>query len=165
MPYAVKDYYSANPDLADDPAKRMEEFEALVERTHKHGMKVLIDIVPNHVARQYESFGKPEGVEDFGAGDDTTVEYARNNNFYYIPGQDFKVPVSTNGYQPLGGDTAPRLDGKFVESPAKWTGNGSRLAQPDINDWYETVKVNYGVRPDGTYDFPTLPQEYRKRGC
>lgn len=163
-PYAVKDYYSVNPDLADDPAKRMEEFEALVERTHKHGMKVLIDIVPNHVARQYESLGKPEGVEDFGAGDDTTVEYARNNNFYYIPGQDFKVPVSTNGYQPLGGDQAARLDGEFDESPAKWTGNGSRLAQPNINDWYETVKVNYGVRPDGTYDFPTLPQEYRQKG-
>ncbi|MBE1286490.1 MAG: alpha-amylase [Alteromonadaceae bacterium] len=163
-PYAVKDYYSVNPDLADDPANRMAEFEALVQRTHKHGMKVLIDIVPNHVARQYESLGKPDGVEDFGANDDTSVEYARDNNFYYIPGQDFMVPEPTDGYQALGGDSAPLLDGKFVESPAKWTGNGSRLAQPNINDWYETVKVNYGVRPDGTYDFPTLPKEYRKKG-
>ena len=163
-PYAVKDYYSVNPDLADDPANRMAEFEALVERTHKHGMKVLIDIVPNHVARQYESLGKPEGVEDFGANDDTTVEYARDNNFYYIPGETFKVPAPKNGYQALGGDSAPLLDGEFAENPAKWTGNGSRLAQPDINDWYETVKVNYGVRPDGSYDFPTLPAEYRKKG-
>ncbi len=163
-PYAVKDYYSVNPDLADDPANRMAEFEALVQRTHKHGMKVLIDIVPNHVARQYESLGKPDGVEDFGAHDDTSVEYARDNNFYYIPGQDFMVPEPTDGYQALGGDSAPLLDGKFAESPAKWTGNGSRLAQPHINDWYETVKVNYGVRPDGTYDFPTLPKEYRKKG-
>jgi glycosidase len=159
----VKDYYSVNPDLADDPAQRMAEFEALVARTHAHGMQVIIDIVPNHVARQYESLGKPDGVEDFGANDDTTVEYARDNNFYYIVGEDFVVPEAKDGYQPLGGDTAPRLDNQFTESPAKWTGNGSRLAQPDINDWYETVKVNYGVRPDGTYDFPTLPSAYRKK--
>ena len=65
-PYAVKDYYSVNPDLAVDPAKRLEEFEALIERTHDHGMKVIIDIVPNHVARAYESVSKPDGVEDFG---------------------------------------------------------------------------------------------------
>ena len=96
-PYAVKDYYTVNPDLATDPAKRLEEFEALIERTHAHGMKVLIDIVPNHVARGYESLAKPDGVEDFGASDDTSVEYARDNNFYYVVGQDFEVPSGESG--------------------------------------------------------------------
>jgi glycosidase len=159
-PYAVKDYYSVNPDLADDPAKRLQEFEALIARTHKNAMQVIIDIIPNHVARNYQSLAKPDGMSDFGEQDDTSVEYAMDNNFYYVVGQDFQVPLSLNGYQPLGGDIHPMSDGKFAESPAKWTGNGSRKAQPHFHDWYETVKVNYGVRPDGSYDFPRLPEQY-----
>ncbi|MGZ9898430.1 alpha-amylase family protein [Shewanella gaetbuli] len=162
-PYAVKDYYNVNPDLADNPANRLAEFESLIARTHKHGMRVLIDIVPNHVARNYQSLSAPEGISDFGANDDTSVVYAKNNNFYYVIGEDFKVPNATNGYQPLGGESNPLSDGKFAESPAKWTGNGSRLAQPDANDWYETVKINYGVKPDGSYDFPTLPADFANK--
>ena len=160
-PYAVKDYYTVNPDLADDPARRLEEFEALIKRTHRHGMKVLIDIVPNHVARGYESLAKPEGIEDFGANDDTSVEWARDNNFYYVVGEDFRVPESPEGYAPLGGDPHPLADGRFDESPARWTGNGARAPQPDFNDWFETVKVNYGVRPDGSYAFERLPADAR----
>jgi len=162
-PYAVKDYYSVNPDLATDVNKRLEEFEALIIRTHTAGMKVVIDIVPNHVARHYESKTKPDGETGFGEKDDQTLEYRRDNDFYYIPGQPFRVPVSQNGYKPLAGDPNPLSDGMFKEVPAKWTGNGSRLAQPDINDWYETVKINYGVRPDGSYDFDTLPDEYAQK--
>ena len=148
-PYAVKDYYQVNPDLAEDPSKRMEEFEALIARNHAHGLKVIIDIVPNHVARKYEGKNNPEGVSDFGANDDTTQEYKRDNNFYYVPGQPFQVQKAMKGYQPLGGEKHPLADGKFDENPAKWTGNGSRKAQPDFNDWYETVKINYGVSPEG----------------
>ncbi len=159
-PYAVKDYYNVNPDLATDPSQRLEEFQALVDRTHKHDMKVLIDIVPNHVARNYEGLSNPDGVVDFGANDDTSQEYAKNNNFYYIPNTEFKVPEWQNGYLPLGGEPIQLNDSKFNEVPAKWTGNGSRLAQPNFNDWYETVKINYGVRPDGTPDFDTLPDAY-----
>lgn len=160
-PYAVKDYYNVNPDLAVNPAKRMEEFEQLIARTHAHGLKVVIDIVPNHVARAYQSTNAPQGVEDFGASDDTSVEYARDNNFYYVVGEPFKVPLAENGYKPLGGEAHPLSDGEFDENPAKWTGNGSRLAQPKADDWYETVKINYGVRPDGSKDFPELPEDYR----
>ncbi|MBW3470057.1 alpha-amylase family glycosyl hydrolase [Arthrospiribacter ruber] len=162
-PYAVKDYYQVNPDLADDPAKRMEEFEALIARTHRHGMKVIIDIVPNHVARKYEGKNNPDGIKDFGADDDTSVAYKRDNNFYYIPGKDFKVPEPLDGYKPLGGEKHPLANGEFDESPAKWTGNGSREAQPHFHDWYETVKVNYGVKPDGSMDFPQLPAEYAEK--
>ena len=160
-PYAVKDYYNVNPDLAENPANRLAEFEALIERTHAHGMKVLIDIVPNHVARGYESTSRPAGIDDFGVNDDTSVEWARDNNFYYVAGQDFSVPVSPEGYRALGGDEHPLADGKFAESPAKWTGNGSRAGQPQFDDWFETVKVNYGVRPDGSYAFDRLPEAAR----
>jgi len=153
-PYAVKDYYNVNPDLAVNPANRLQEFEALIARTHKAGLKVIIDIVPNHIARKYEGKSNPVGVRDFGADDDVSVEYKRDNNFYYIPNTRFEIP-DTN--KPLNGESNPLIDGKFDEYPAKWTGNGSRMAKPDRNDWYETVKVNYGIRPDGSKDFPELP--------
>ena len=159
-PYAVKDYYNVNPDLAVNVENRLEEFKALIERTHKAGMKVVIDIVPNHVARNYKSLTNPEGVEDFGASDDKTKTYDVNNNFYYNPGEAFKVPEFLNGYKPLGGEDHPLSDGKFEENPAKWTGNGARASQPGFYDWYETVKINYGVRPDGTRDFDSLPEGY-----
>nr|WP_321222298.1 alpha-amylase family glycosyl hydrolase [uncultured Psychroserpens sp.] len=159
-PYAVKDYYNVNPDLADNVDNRLAEFEALIERSHKAGLKVIIDIVPNHVARNYQSLTNPEGTTDFGAEDNKTVVYDVNNNFYYNPGEGFKVPQWKNGYQPLGGETQKLADGKFEENPAKWTGNGSRASQPDMNDWYETVKVNYGVSPEGRKDFEELPDGY-----
>ena len=161
-PYAVKDYYNVNPDLAVNPAKRLQEFEALIKRTHANGLKVIIDIVPNHIARNYHSLSNPKGVKDFGADDDTSVEYKRDNNFYYIPGKAFEVPTSDT-YKPLNGEKNPLIDGKFKEFPAKWTGNGSREAKPDINDWYETVKVNYGIKPDGSKDFPELPEGFDKK--
>jgi glycosidase len=161
-PYAVKDYYNVNPDLAVNPEKRLEEFESLIVRTHKNSLKVLIDIVPNHIARKYEGKNNPKGVRDFGADDDKTVEYARDNNFYYIPNQPFQVPTS-DSYKPLNGEKNPLIDGKFDENPAKWTGNGSRMAKPDINDWYETIKINYGIRPDGSKDFPALPDGFDKK--
>ena len=162
-PYAVKDYYNVNPDLAVDPEKRLEEFEALIDRTHAQGLKVIIDIVPNHVARNYHSITNPPGVENFGAGDDTTVVYHRDNNFYYIPGERFEVPDFEKGFLPLGGEPHPLRDGKFDEYPAKWTGNGSRQPKPDLHDWYETVKINFGVTPDGEKEFPSLPEGYENR--
>ncbi len=161
-PYAVKDYYNVNPDLAVNPENRLEEFRALIERTHAVGLKVIIDIVPNHVARNYQSITKPSGVEDFGANDNKTLVYDVNNNFYYNPGEAFQVPDPLNGYKPLGGESHPLADGKFNEFPAKWTGNGSRLSKPNMNDWYETVKINYGVNLNGEKDFAELPAGFDK---
>ena len=162
-PYAVKDYYNVNPDLAENPEARLDEFKALINRTHRIGLKLLIDIVPNHVARNYEGKSTPAGSEPFGVSDDSSVTYKRNNNFYYIPGESFQVPQWQNGYIPLGGTNNKLADGKFVESPAKWTGNGSRMSRPNADDWYETVKINYGVRPDGTLDFETLPANFASK--
>lgn len=156
-PYAVKDYYNVNPDLAEDPSKRMDEFVELIKRTHKQGMKVVMDIIPNHVARKYQSISKPSGIKDFGEEDDTEMEYKRDNNFYYIPEQPFQVPDFPDTYKPLGGEPHPLSDGQFYEFPAKWTGNGARKAKPAFTDWYETVKLNFGIRPDGSKDFQELP--------
>ena len=129
-PYAIKDYYDVDPDLAEDVPNRMKEFEALVERTHKAGMKVLIDFVPNHVSRQYHSDAKPEGVKDLGETDNPEWHFSPLNNFYYMPGQAFNPQFDAQGYS---------------EFPAKATGNDHFTASPGINDWYETVKLNYGI--------------------
>ena len=134
-PYAIKDYYDIDPDLAVDVEKRMEEFEALVKRTHEAGMKMIIDFVPNHVARQYKSLAKPEGVKDLGEDDDTSVSFSPNNNFYYIPGEELKGDIDL--YDPEAG--------RYTEMPAKATGNNKFDAWPNRTDWYETVKLNYGV--------------------
>ena len=142
-PYAIKDYYDVDPDLAVDVKNRMGEYEALISRSHQNGLKVLMDLVPNHVARTYASDVKPVGVRDFGQDDDKTQAFSPKNDFYYTPGQSFAVP---SGYNPGGdGFKSPLKDGKFDESPAKATGNDVFNASPSINDWFETVKLNYGV--------------------
>lgn len=142
-PYAVKDYYDVDPDLAVDVNNRMGEYIALINRTHENGLKVLMDLVPNHVARTYASDVKPAGVHDFGQDDDKTKAFDPKNDFYYTPGQHFVVP---QGYNPGGdGFKSPLKDGKFDESPAKATGNDVFSATPSIDDWFETVKLNYGT--------------------
>jgi glycosidase len=162
-PYAVKDYYSVNPDLASAPSNAMEEFEALIARCHAFNLKVIIDIVPNHVARKYEGKNNPVGIIDFGVDDNINVEYHRDNNFYYVPNTEFELPDIPEQFSPLGGQ--PLTIKPFQEYPAKWTGNGARHAKPDFDDWYETVKVNYGVKPDGSHDFPSIPNHIAKGDC
>ena len=157
-PYAIKDSYNVNPDLADDPTRRLEEFVALVERIHQHGMKVVIDMVPNHVARCYHSISNPKGVEDFGTQDNTQVEYVQDNNFYYNVGESLTLPTTTVGYLPEEPALRALLLTPYKEYPAKWTGN-SRSSSPALTDWYETIKLNYGVAPDGHKDFDSLPLE------
>ena len=134
-PYAITDYYDIDPDLATDVSQRMQEFEALVERTHQAGMKVIIDFVPNHVARQYHSICKPEGVKDLGEEDNPQNGFDPQNNFYYCPGQCF-----TPYFDLYHGETEP-----YFEEPAKATGNDCFHNAPGMNDWYETVKLNYGL--------------------
>lgn len=141
-PYAIKDYYDVDPDLAVDVKNRMKEYGDLVSRTHGQGLKVLMDFVPNHVARTYHSDVKPVNVIDLGANDDVIKAFDVNNDFYYIPNQNFKVPA---GYNP-GGDGFSNVlkDGKFDEKPAKATGNNVFKAAPSLDDWFETIKLNYG---------------------
>jgi glycosidase len=161
-PYSIKDYYDVNPDLAVDVKNRMSEFEALVERTHAQNLKVIIDFVPNHVARKYHSDVKPIEVKDFGEDDDITVAFKPNNNFYYLPGQSFQPP---KGYVPLGPDNSfPTKDGRFEETPAKVTGNNQFTPTPGINEWFESVKLNYGVdiqNGNKTY-FEPVPDTWKK---
>ena len=132
-PYSVKDYYDVCPDLAEDPRKRQEELDALIRRTHEAGLKVLMDFVPNHVARSYHSDAKPEGVEDLGQGDDQSLAFSARNNFYYLPGTSLSLP-----------HTSPDIPA-YEETPARATGNDCFSATPGICDWYETAKLCYGV--------------------
>ena len=134
-PYAIADYYDIDPDLAVDVKLRMQEFEQLVQRTHDAGLKVIIDFVPNHVARQYKSICKPRGVKDLGETDNAMMGFDPQNNFYYCPGQRF-MPY----FDLYGGEPEP-----YLEEPAKATGNDHFDNAPGQNDWYETVKLNYGV--------------------
>jgi len=134
-PYAITDYYDIDPDLAVDVRNRMGEFEALIERSHKAGLKVIIDFVPNHVARQYHSICAPEGVKDLGEEDNQQNGFDPQNNFYYCPGQRF-----TPYFDLYHGEAEP-----YIEEPAKATGNDCFHNAPGMNDWYETVKLNYGL--------------------
>ncbi|HEX8040287.1 MAG TPA: alpha-amylase family protein [Chryseosolibacter sp.] len=141
-PYAIKDYYDVDPDLAVNVKERMTEFQKLIERTHEQGLKAIIDFVPNHVARAYHSDAKPSGVKDLGEDDDVNASFKADNNFYYLPGQSFRPPAD---YHPLGDLPHPTKDGKFGETPAKVSGNDEFTASPGIHSWFETVKLNYGV--------------------
>ena len=134
-PYAIRDCYDVDPDLAVNVKKRMQEFEELIARTHNAGLNVLIDFVPNHVARNYRSIAKPKHVEEFGEKDDTSVVFAPHNNFYYLPGQ----PLDLQFLRDKG------IEVNYVENPAKATGNDCFTNKPSEYDWYDTVKLNYGV--------------------
>ena len=131
-PYAITDYYDVDPDLAVDVPNRMAEWESLIARTHAAGMKVIMDFVPNHVARQYHSTCKPAGVRDLGEDDDCNMAFSPSNNFYYCWG----CPLDLS-------QIAPQSD--YQEVPAKATGNDRFDNCPGRNDWYETVKLNYGI--------------------
>lgn len=153
-PYAIKDYYDVDPDMANSIPDRMKEFENLVKRSHKAELKVIIDFVPNHVARQYQSDAKPKDVVDLGENDDKNMAFSPNNNFYYIPGQTLQgeIDLHYNAPEP------------YVENPAKATGNDKFDAYPSVNDWYETIKLNYGVDyMNGRYGhFDPVPDTWNK---
>ena len=148
-PYAITDYYDIDPDLAEDVARRMEEFRALVRRTHEAGLKVIIDFVPNHVAREYRSICKPQGVRDLGQDDDTSKHFDPQNNFYYCPGASLEPAFDLEDYE---------------ERPARCTGNDCFHPYPGVNDWYETVKLNYGVdyTGGGSHHFDPIPSTWTK---
>ena len=131
-PYAICDYYDVNPYLADNPDNRMEEFDALVKRSHENGLKVIIDFVPNHVARDYGKTCVTSGHPVLGADDDKTVHWRAENDFMYYPGEELKLPTP-----------CPKGMKPYLEMPAMATGNNCYNSSPGINDWYETVKINY----------------------
>lgn len=144
-PYAIRDYFDVCPDYAIEPVSRMGEFRALLDRCKRCEFAVIIDFVPNHVARSYASDVRPEW--SFGNGDDVTKFFDRDNHFYYLPYD------AAGGGPPLKLPTAhfPGCDGSFAEE-SEWgrvTGNNVISWAPSIHDWYETVKLNYG------HDFTT----------
>lgn len=155
-PFAIKDYYDVNPFFADKPENRLAEFDAMLKRIHQEGLKLIIDFVPNHLARNYSSDQKPSGVVDFGFSDDKNKAFDPNNNFYYLPGTQFSIPDGVNS--PIK-STVP-----YVEIPAKVSGNNVFSAKPSINDWFETVKLNYGIdfQHNQTQHFSPIPNTWNK---
>ena len=133
-PYAIKDYYDNDPDLAVDVCRRREEFKALVDRTHKAGLKVIMDFIPNHVARHYNSDNTPEGTYPFGQFDDKNAFFVGHNNFYYLGNQSYGCNL----------DAKECADTEYTEEPLRATGNDC-FGAPSRNDWYDTVKLNYGI--------------------
>ncbi|MFH0761667.1 MAG: alpha-amylase family glycosyl hydrolase [Bacteroidota bacterium] len=143
-PYAIKDYYDIDPDLAVSVTERMDEFTSLIDRMHSVNLKVIIDFVPNHVSRDYRSLQKPPGITDLGENDDLTIRFHPDNNFYYIPGETLRM-------------------GSFTEYPAKATGNDVFNSTPSKTDWYETIKINYGIDyANGTNHFNPVPDTWIK---
>ncbi len=140
-PYAICDYYDVNAYLADNPEDRMAEFESLIKRTHEAGLKMIIDFVPNHVSRDYGKVSPTEGHPVLGADDDKTVHWKSENDFFYYPGEKLTLP-----------NEAPEGMESYHEFPAMATGNNCYSPNPGINDWYETVKINYGDNHTSTWD-------------
>lgn len=140
-PYAIRDYFDVCPDYAIEPDHRLDEFRQLINRCHAHGLKVIIDFVPNHVSRCYASSVHPE--HSFGEGDQREVFFTRDNHYFYLKAGDpgdgppLKLPGSGDGY------FGPEAE------YGKVTGNNVISWKPSVNDWYETVKLNYG------HDFTT----------
>lgn len=152
-PYAIKDYYDIDPALAVSVPDRMKEFVNLVKRVHREKMKLIIDFVPNHTARVYHSDAAPAGVEDFGLRDDIHMNFSRDNNYYYISNQQFypDFNLGAEGEHP------------YIEFPAKATGNDCFTAFCGRNDWYETVKLNYGHDYNDHSDhFNPIPDTWNK---
>jgi len=140
-PYAICDYYDVNAYLSDNPEDRMAEFESLIKRTHDAGLKVIIDFVPNHVARDYGRTDPSEGHPMLGADDDKSVHWKPENDFFYYPGECLTLPTETpEGMEP------------YHECPAMATGNNCYSPNPGINDWYETIKINYTDNHTATWD-------------
>ena len=140
-PYAICDYYDVNAYLADNPDERMLEFESLIKRTHEAGLKVIVDFVPNHVSRDYGKVGFSSEHPCLGADDDKNVHWAAENDFFYYPGQALVLPSeSPKGIEP------------YKEVPAMATGNNCYTPTPGVNDWYETIKINYCDFHTGTWD-------------
>lgn len=148
-PYAIRDYYDIAPSLAEDIPNRMQEFEALIDRSHEVGLKVIIDFVPNHLSREYSSDSKPSYAEDFGEKDDTTIGFAPDNNFYYLPDETLTLNFD---------------EGTYTETPARATGNDQFTSHPTVDDWYETVKLNYGIDLMGDWSthFDPIPDTWKK---
>ena len=149
-PYSIMDYYDIDPDLAVNPQNRMEEFEETLNRIHEKGMKVIIDFIPNHLAREYKSQCKPYDVEEFGESDNNNDAFAKDNNFYYCPNQEFVIPTANSQ--------------SYKEFPAKASGNDVFSPRPSVNDWYDAVKLNYGIDYQNNHakHFDTIPNTWYK---
>jgi len=161
-PFAITDYYDVCPDLAVTPARRLEEFRALLGRMRAARLGAILDFVPNHVARSYHSVVRPE--TDFGLHDDRSQFFDPRNHFFWLqrdaPGGG--PPLRLPTVAPDGRWLSPTCralqsgDGRFSGEleAGRATGNNAATWAPGPDDWYETAKLNFG------FDFTTGTRAY-----
>ncbi len=161
-PYAIKDCADVCPDYAIDPARRLEEFSALVARIHDSGLRVIIDFVANHVARSHAST-----LVNFGGRDDRSHFFSPQNNFFWLQpdspggGPPLRLPTVVNGERISPTCRALQAGDGFFPGEmdtGRVTGNNAATWSPSIHDWYETAKLNYG------YDFTTGTRAFPHAG-
>lgn len=151
--YAIYDAWDVSPQVGS-----IDDFKEAIRRAHAAGLRVMMDFIPNHTARVHRTDVICKSHFNFGQGDRQEQFFDSMNNYFYLQGREFIPPA-----QPIG----PGVDGVFdtdiftsgiqLENPARVTGNDIKASPPDISDWYETAKLNYG------FNFETKQGYYQPR--
>lgn len=117
--YDVADYCNV-----DELFGTLEDFDRMLERAHELGLKVLIDLVPNHSSDQHEWF---QAAINSPAG-------SRERDFYHFKdgrGENGELPPN-NWLSLFGGPAWTRLIEKDG-SPGQWYLHLFDSSQPDLN--------------------------------
>ncbi len=117
--YDIADHTGVAPDLGT-PA----DFDALVERAHELGIKVLVDLVPNHTSDRHPWFR-----EAVAAG---TGSRARER-YVFRPGLGADGQLPPNDWQSAFGGPAWTRIGEPDGSPGEWYLHLHAPEQPDLN--------------------------------
>jgi alpha-glucosidase len=129
--YDVSDYFTIEPDYGD-----LNDFDAFVASAHQHGLKVLLDVVPNHCSRDHQWF-----LDALGAGPGSP-ERAR---FWFRPGKG------------VGGNEPPN-NWKAIFGGSAWT----RITEPNGSpgEWY--LGVFTPDQPDWNFSDPSVEDHFER---
>ncbi|MDV6011990.1 glycoside hydrolase family 13 protein [Haloechinothrix sp. LS1_15] len=130
-PMADGGYDVADPRSVDPMFGDLEAFDALIADAHAHGIRVLLDLVPNHTSDQHEWF-----VQACAAGPGS----AERDRYIFRPGS------GPGGHQPpnnwlsaFGGPAWTRIDDGGGTMPSQWYLHLFAPEQPDLN--WENAEV------------------------
>ena len=126
--YDVADYFDIEPDYGD-----LEEFDALVRDARALGIRIMMDVVPNHCSSEHGWF------QDALAAGPGSSERER---FYFRDGRGARGDEPPNNWQAIfGGSAWTRVD-EPDGSPGQWYLAVFTPAQPDLN-WNHPDVVDY----------------------
>ena len=119
--YDVADYTDVDPRFGT-----LADFDALVEEAHALGLRVLVDIVPNHTSREHPWFRNAL----------SSADHPDRARYVFRPGRDGGPP---NGWTSVFGGSAWTLD----EPSGEWYLHFFSPEQPDL-DWHnEQVQADF----------------------